>query len=81
MSYKLRVKEHGEEYEEKITIDKDKQTETSHVDAHGQSVEADVISDFKRVRIFSMHVCIHSLDHSYNYFLLYILPCISCLVL
>ena len=78
VSYKLRVKEHGEEYEKKITIDKDKQTETSHVDAHGQSVEADIISDFKRVRIFPVHAPFITLNHSYNYFLLYTLPYISC---
>ena len=63
VSYKLRVKEQGEEYEENITIDKDKQTETSHINAHGQSVEADVITDFKRVRIFPMHAFIHSYNH------------------
>ena len=32
---------------------------------HGQSVEADVIRDFKRVRIFPMHACIHSFTHYY----------------
>ena len=62
VSYKLRVKEEGKEYEEKITIDKDKQTETFHVDAHGQSEEADLISDFKQVRIFPLE----SFDHIYN---------------
>ena len=51
VSYKLRVKKEGQEHEEKITIDKDKQTESIHVDAHGQNEEADIISDFKRVRI------------------------------
>ena len=52
MSYKLQVKEEGQEYEEKITIDKDKETESFHVDAHGESQEADFINDFKRVITF-----------------------------
>ena len=72
VSYKLRVKEHGEEYEKKITIDKDKQTETSHVDAHGQSVEADIISDFKRVRIFPVHAPFITLNN--NLKLSFVLP-------
>ena len=78
MSYKLRVKEQGEEYEEKITIDKDKQTETIHVEAHGQSVEADVISDFKRVRIFPLHACMHLIIHTII-IALYTLPFTYCL--
>ena len=64
MSYKLRVKDEGDEYEEKITIDKDKQTETIHVDAHGQNYEMDVISDFKRVRVTLPIFCKSELTHN-----------------
>ena len=64
VSYKLRVKKEGQEHEEKITIDKDKQTESIHVDAHGQNEEADIISDFKRVRIVPwMHLFIQLFLH------------------
>ena len=55
------MKEGAEEYGEKIAVNKEKQTETIHVDAHGQSEEADIINDFKRVSVsVSVPLSLHS---------------------
>ena len=64
VSYKIRVKDEGDEYEEKITIDKDKQTETIRVEAQGQTDEMDVISDFKRVRVTLLIFCKSELTYN-----------------
>lgn len=55
------MKEEGQDFKEKVTIDEVAQTETFHADAHGKNDEVDAISDFKEVRVF---LCMHYLSNS-----------------
>lgn len=59
MKYSLKLSSGtGEEYEEKIEIDPDKETETFHVPKTSPDEEAgDIVYDFKKVIEFYFHSC------------------------
>ena len=52
MDFNVHVSESGEEYNEKIEVDTDKQTELFQVPAHPGVDRSDVLLDFKQVSRF-----------------------------
>ena len=52
VDFNVHVSESGEEYNEKIEVDTDKQTELFQVPAHPGVDRSDVLHDFKQVSCF-----------------------------
>ena len=58
MDFVVHINEAGEEYNERIEVDKDKQTEFFQVPAHPGVDRSDVLNDFKQVRgAFVFYTC------------------------
>ena len=49
VDYNVRISEHGEQYNEKIEVDTEKQTELFKVPAHRDVDQSDILHDFKMV--------------------------------
>ena len=56
MDFNVLVSESGEEYNEKIEVDTDKQTELFQVPAHPGVDRSDVLLDFKQVSRFLIDI-------------------------
>ena len=56
MDFNVHVSESGEEYNEKIEVDTDKQTELFQVPAHPGVDRSDVLLDFKQVSRFLIDI-------------------------
>ena len=55
MDFTLHIREAGQEYNEKIEVDPDKQTELFEVPAHPGVDRSDTLHDFKQVISFDFH--------------------------
>ena len=51
VDYNVRISEHGEQYNEKIEVDTEKQTELFKVPAHRDVDQSNILHDFKMVSL------------------------------